>query len=573
MAQALRLLTSERYIRKARLGSGLVIFLFVMMHLSNHALGLLSLHAAEAGRTLFLLVWRNPIGTMLFYGAVLMHVFLALKNLYRRRTLTMPIGEGVQLVTGLMIPLLLIDHVLGTRVVHAAFGYVDSYHAVIRSLWINSPADGIRQTFAVLAVWAHGCTGIHFWLRYRSWYTRITPVALTVAILIPVLALLGFATMGRALEHLPAVAQAQGYPGGYYGDLGNYTEPPPIVAVNMKAQLQPYRLAIYGAFSLALVVLFGLRIQRRIAERAHQISIRYPGGEIIQVPRGFSVLEASRIGNIPHYAVCGGKGQCSTCRVHVVEGADALPVPEALEQRTLKRIGAAPAIRLACQLRPTRDIAVVPLLVPMTTAEIPGYSQTASPGREREIVVLFCDLRHFTTITEQRLPFDIVFLLNRYFAIVGRAVEDTGGRLDKFIGDGAMALFGLNQTPEQACKQALRAAAIIIREVDHLSNELAKELSSPLSLAIGIHAGPAVVGSMGYGTAKTLTAVGDTVNVASRLESVAKEFEKTLVFSEPVANLAGADLADMESQEIAVRGRALPLRVFVASKEELLRFA
>ena len=70
---------------------------------------------------------------------------------------------------------------------------------------------------------------------------------------------------------------------------------------------------------------------------------------------------------------------------------------------------------------------------------MPPNAQETSPGREREITVLFCDIRHFTSLTEMRLPFDIVFLLNRYFALVGNAVEKAGGRVDKFIGDGAMA--------------------------------------------------------------------------------------------------------------------------------------
>ncbi|KAA0695668.1 adenylate/guanylate cyclase domain-containing protein [Neorhizobium sp. P12A] len=564
---------SDQFIRKARLGSGLIIFLFVTMHLSNHSLGLISLKAAEAGRGVFLAIWRNPIGTVVFYGAVIVHVLLVLRTLYVRRTLRMPLGEAFQIVTGLLIPLLLIDHVLGTRVVHDIYGYVDNYHSIVRTLWISSPVDGIRQTLALLAVWIHGCIGVHFWLRYRPWYTRITPVVLTVAILLPVLALLGFANMGRTLIYISTEEDERGYVGGYYSDVRSFGESQSVPGNQIRSDIQPYRVTLYGSFSLALIALFGLRVTRRWSERAHQISIRYPGGENIRVPRGFTVLEASRLGGIPHYSVCGGKGQCSTCRVQVVDGADSLPSPEPLEQKTLNRIRATPDIRLACQLRPTHDVAVVPLLVPMSESAIPTYSQTTSPGREREIVVFFCDLRHFTSLTEERLPFDIVFLLNRYFAIVGKAIEDAGGRVDKFIGDGAMALFGLGHPPDEACRQALKAAATIIREVDRLSEELAEELSVPLRIAVGIHSGLAVVGSMGYGNVKNLTAIGDTVNVASRLESAAKEFETELVLSEPVAALSGADLSGIESREIAVRGRAVPLRVFIVPKEESARFA
>ncbi len=136
-----------------------------------------------------------------------------------------------------------------------------------------------------------------------------------------------------------------------------------------------------------------------------------------------------------------------------------------------------------------------------------------------------------------------------------------------------MALFGLGTTPEIACRQALKAAAAIVVELDKLAAELADELSAPLQIAIGIHTGRAVVGSMGYGNVKSLTAIGDTVNVASRLESAAKEFETALVFSEPVSLLSGVDTAGIESREIAVRGRAQPLQVYIVPKSECRRFA
>ena len=233
----------------------------------------------------------------------------------------------------------------------------------------------------------------------------------------------------------------------------------------------------------------------------------------------------------------------------------------------MNRIGADPGVRLACQLHPMSNISVVPLLVPSVEGIVPVGSQQVKPGREQEIAILFCDIRSFTMLTEERLPYDIVFLLNRYFAIVGQAVERSGGRLDKFIGDGAMALFGLSSTPEEACRHALKAAAAIVKEMDRLNEELSAELPIPIRVAIGIHSGPAIVGAMGYGSVKNLTAIGDTVNVASRLESVAKEFDATVVVSEPTIVRAGSDTEQLESREIAIRGRAEPLRVYIVSRE------
>ena len=145
-------------------------------------------------------------------------------------------------------------------------------------------------------------------------------------------------------------------------------------------------------------------------------------------------------------------------------------------------------------------------------------------GSEREIAILFADIRGFTALAEGRLPYDVVFMLNRYFAAMGRAVEAAGGRVDKFIGDGVMALFGDRAMPRPAAAQALAAARLMSLRLDELNVALRAELAEPLRIGIGIHAGPVIVGEMGYGGATTITAIGDAVNTASRLESLTKEF-------------------------------------------------
>jgi len=555
---------SERSLRWARLVSGLIMLTFVTLHLANHALNLISLPAAEQGRQWFIALWRSPPGTLLLYGAVVVHVGLVMRSLYQHRTFVMPVREALQIILGLLIPLLIIEHVTATRIRFELAGVQDSYEAVIRGLWVDSPLNGLRQSFALVVVWMHGCIGVHFWLRYRSWYAKASPYLLTFGILLPVLALLGFADTGRILESEPLQSS-----------YGRYISSAPAGSSAMRTKLQEVqtvKVSLYGAFAATLLTVMALRTRRSWRERANQIEVRYPGGETVRVTRGYSVLEASRLGGIPHYAVCGGKGRCSTCRVQVVEGLDALPPPESTERTTLERIGAEPGVRLACQLHPTESISVVPLLQPSSEANVPVGSQPANPGREQEIAILFCDIRSFTMLTEARLPYDIVFLLNRYFAIVGRAVERSGGRLDKFIGDGAMALFGLTSSPEEGCRNALKAAAMIVGEMEKLNEELAGELPAPIRVAIGVHAGPAIVGAMGYGTVKNLTAIGDTVNVASRLEAIAKELDATLVVSEPTILLAGSGTEMLESQEISIRGRNEPLRVFIVPQEMSGRF-
>ena len=540
-------LTSEATLRTARLASGLVMMLFVTMHLGNLSLSLISLEAAEAGRLWFIAIWRNPVGTTVLYAALLTHVALVLRSLYRRRSFVMPLREAVQVVAGLAIPLLVALHVAGTRIFHELTGVPDTYEFVVRTLWITSPGVGLIQAIALVVVWAHGCLGLHFWLRYRSWYPAAAPWFLITAVLVPVVSLLAFAHAGQLValmdrQPLPESVDQSLIPG----------------AIDTVYALTD---AIYVFFAALVAGLFALRTLRRRRERKNLVEIRYESGQTVRVPRGHSVLEASRIGGVPHYSVCGGKGRCSTCRVRVTEGLADQPPAGQVEEMTLARIHAGPDIRLACQFRPVHDLTVMPLLAAGQERALPIGSRQATPGREQEIAVLFCDIRSFTALADHRLPYDVVFLLNRYFAVVGKAVEKSGGQLDKFIGDGAMALFGLGTTKQEACRQALTASAAIIADLALLSEELAGDIPAPLRVAIGIHAGPAIVGAMGYGGVMGVTAIGDTVNVASRLESAAKEFDAAIVISDDAAGLSGIDMSAYETREIAIRGSTRPLNI------------
>ena len=164
-----------------------------------------------------------------------------------------------------------------------------------------------------------------------------------------------------------------------------------------------------------------------------------------------------------------------------------------------------------------------------------------------------------------------MFFLNRYFESVGVAIEQAGGIANQFTGDGVMALFGVDGTSEEGSRQALAAAALLHERVAELSRSLAGELDTPLRIGVGIHIGPAVVGHMGYKTTDYLTAVGDTVHVASRLEQLTKDFDAALVISELVARRAGLDVSGWERHELTLRNRREPLVVHVLTDVGRLR--
>lgn len=461
----------------------------------------------------------------------------------------MPLGEFAQIAFGLLLPFLLIDHVIGTRGLHEATGIRDQYARVIYNLWVVSPIGGVKQSVVLIVAWAHGCLGLYFWLRQRSWFARYQPIFLAAAVLLPSLALLGFFDAGQTVARLAAKGNL---------DVSVTAIPP---EGDGTAMLDMVHTIAYSVLATLVSGLFALRFLRYLRLRRNMVEIRYGVGQCVRVPRGFSVLEASRRHGIPHTSTCGGKGRCSTCRVRVIEGLDRLPPPTEAEQKTLSRINAGKDVRLACQLRAQSDLTVIPLLSTAIAATEVMPHLNVSPGREQEVVVMFCDIRDFTKLVEARLPFDVVFLLNRYFAVVGRAVEAEGGKLDKFVGDGVMALFGVTPSALDPCRGAFAAAVAIGEGIRDLNQELADELRAPLRLAISIHVGPAVVGSIGYGSAIGITAIGDTVNIASRLEGAAKELDAYLVASERAARRAALDLSIANRRTIDVRGRSVALNI------------
>ena len=236
----------------------------------------------------------------------------------------------------------------------------------------------------------------------------------------------------------------------------------------------------------------------------------------------------------------------------------------------LRRIAAPPNVRLACQARPTADLEVFPLLPPAAGLPDNPLRPGLAQGAEREIAILFADLRGYTRFAEQRLPYDVVFVLNQYFAAMGSAVEGAGGYVDKFIGDGVMALFGLEGDVGRGCREALEAAPAMAVALDRLNSSLAAELRQSLEIGIGIHVGSVIVGELGYGRARTLTAVGDAVNIASRLEALSKEYGSQLIVSEEVAARAGVDLSTHPSFQVEVRGRTRPLSIRVVADARTL---
>jgi adenylate cyclase len=537
--------------RQLRLWSGLVLFAYVASHLANHALGLISLSAMEAAREGgFDDFWRG-VGLPFLVAALLVHVALAFWAIYRRHSFRLQRWEWGQLLLGLAVPPLLAVHMIGTLGASILYGIEPTYGFVLLATWVEGGRALVQQVLLLFVAWIHGCIGLHFWLRLKPWYPAALPWLFGAALLLPALAFLGFAAAGREVAALVADPTWLAAERTRIGPL----------AADQIAQIYRFERYAIGGFATLLAATLAARRLRAWLGQRKAIRVSYPGGRSVVVQPGTTLLEASRIGGIPHASVCGGRGRCSTCRVHIDAGAAHLPPASETEKAVLQRVGAGPDVRLACQTRPTGPVAMTPLLPPTASPRDararPGHLQ----GQEAEIAILFADLRAFTALSERKLPYDVVFILNRYFRAMGTAVEQAGGHLDKFIGDGVMALFGVGTSASDGSRRALDAARRMALNLEEINRILAHDLDRPLRIGIGIHTGPAIVGEMGYGAATALTAVGDSVNTAGRIEALTKELDCQLVISESVALAAGLPFEPDERREITIRGRAEPLTV------------
>jgi adenylate cyclase len=537
--------------------TGLVMGLYVTMHLSNHALGLISVHAQEAVRPWVMALWHSPPGQVLLYGSLITHAAVALIVLFRRRHYYMPAWEAIQILLGLTIPYLLLVHIVNTRGTRILTRIDIDYTYEIANLWVD-PWTRSKQIALVLLVWGHFVVGLHFWWRLYGWYRRAFPALLLAYVLIPTAALLGFAEVGMTMT-----AHARSDPQWMTAMKARGVPADPNRA-KLRAALKDW----VGAYWIGIVGFVVCIAQiRNWRERHSRFKVTYPEGVTIEAPKGMSVLEVSRMTRRAHMSVCGGRARCTTCRVQIATAAGELPEPNELEAKTLHRISAPGNVRLACQLRPQVDLTVRPLLHPSIVAKT--HAQIGQEfGEEREVTILFVDIRGSTSLAEARLPYDVVFLLNSLFAALAEDIEKSAGYYSNFTGDGLMALFGLEGEKAAGATAALRCALMMFETLDGFNHRFKDELETPLAVGVGIHTGDAIVGRMGPPKTPIFSAVGDSVNTTSRLERMTKDLGVPLVVSAETLRAAGVHLPAMLTQ-VSLRGRAGTVEVIALEEGDL----
>jgi adenylate cyclase len=549
-------------LRQVRLASGTILFAYLVSHFLNHALGNISLEALAWGVDWHTAFWQFPPVTFIFYGACFVHSGLGIWALYQRRQFGWKAIEPLQLVLGLSIPFLIIAHIVGVRLGQTLYGHEKLYPQELY-LFFVSAGQRLWLMLAVLVIaWVHGCIGLYFWLRLRSFFKRAAPFLLAAAVLIPTLALLGIYQGGRTV-------------------IADSTDPEwrhDNLSAQQVGTLEQADMLdrITGGMTIGYLGLLALVLLARgaraiLERRGGMISLSYGNGRTVRVPKGLSVLEASLRHNVPHASVCGGRARCSTCRIRIIGDCSDLPEPSPREAFVLGRVGSTdPSIRLACQLKPITDLSFFQLFTPHTMSANAHASNPTRIGQERYLVSLFVDMRGSTQLAETRLPFDTVFIVNRFLGAVSQAVIENGGQPNQFVGDGMLALFGLASSRQQACRQALRAAAQIGKNIEELNQFLSHDLPEPIRFGIGIHGGEVIVGDIGYRDHMVFTALGDAVNVAARLQDMTKLLGCEAIFSEEVRITAGLAAEALPEQEVAIRGRSEPMTVRTVSDTRTL---
>ena len=542
------------FLKRIRLYSGVILFFYALSHLMNHSINVFSLEAADyVKENYFRLVWKSQVGTILLYGSFLTHVPLGIMSIMTKKSFKISLREWLQIVFIILAMFVLVQHVASMYIFTRSFDSELPYSALFSAILLvpeELAASTVLFSLMTIFIWVHGSIGVHTALKYRmKSYSKHFKKIMAVYLGVPTLGLFGF-WAGLKEQSLVSAFNIQVGNTDYL--MSVVFKAVPIEAFPIVEKVEPLTLQYYPIFLIAVVSLALLNVVR--TKYFGRVKITYTDGKIVNVPKGASVLEASMSAGLPHKSVCGGRGRCTTCRIKVVSYEGRLPKVGVHEARALNRAGLDHSLRLACQLKPSSNLVVTPLMNPKSEFDVVGKAQELS-GKEQETVILFVDLRNFTKLSENTLPYDVVYILNKYYASCGQVIEANGGRLDKFIGDGIMAIFEAENNIEQNCGNAVKAASEISKKIKGLSDELYQEFSVELKCGMGIHTGQSIVGMMGYGEAISRTAIGDNVNVASRLEQTTKTYNSELTISKLVAEKAALDSTKFYQESVEVRGR------------------
>ena len=296
--------------------------------------------------------------------------------------------------------------------------------------------------------------------------------------------------------------------------------------------------------------------------------IEFIGERVIAITKEQSILDASLLAGIPHYHACGGNAKCSTCRVLVVEGIDRL-TPANQKESFLKSLMHFPRnVRLACQTRVTAGPVKLRRIIQDET-DIGLYvgsaagDSTQQLGEERDLALMFLDIRNFTHIVESHPAFDVIHIIRKLFSSFQSRIESNKGKIVETTGDGLYAVFGYETGKQESAQAAVQAAYSMLEDLQILNETyFIPHFEERIKAGIGIHTGKVVSGTVRVGTQDHSVVMGYPVNVASRLQNATKELNNEFIVSSDIYNLL-IDPPALTSQSIFVKGVSHPLTVYL----------
>ncbi|UBF23783.1 adenylate/guanylate cyclase domain-containing protein [Kovacikia minuta CCNUW1] len=284
----------------------------------------------------------------------------------------------------------------------------------------------------------------------------------------------------------------------------------------------------------------------------------------------FTLLDVSLEAGIPHTHVCGGNARCSTCRVLVTEGLEYCSPRNLAEQALAQRLNFTPEVRLACQTEivcegkiALRRLSLDAHDIGMFHDEAFGKVAPSFKGLEQQIAILFADIRGFTSFSEALLPYDVIYVLDRYFQLMNQEIQRHGGIINVYMGDGLMALFGI-ENPDRAVERAVRAGLDMLDALERLNPSLEALYHHRLRIGIGIHYGNTVIGTIGDPKNPKWTAISDAVNLASRIETANKTLGTTLLISEDAYNEVKDQVVVNQSFLVKIPGKSGEYKLYEA---------
>jgi adenylate cyclase len=262
-----------------------------------------------------------------------------------------------------------------------------------------------------------------------------------------------------------------------------------------------------------------------------------PDEVAIPLAKPANLLEVAVDAGVSIAHLCGGRARCSTCRVRIVEGLDSLTERTPEEAAMAAKLDFPSEVRLACQTQANDSVRLWRLVLDKIDLEMAsqlGKGHYAGPvGREVQAAVVFVDVAGFTTMSESLPAYDVVHILNRFFNRAGEAVEANGGRVDNYMGDGLLAVFGVDGEDDSAFG-AVKAGLEILAVAADMHDYVSRIYGHAFEVRIGVSLGEVIFGLMGAESSARETVLGDVVNTASRLESANKTTGTSMLVTENV---------------------------------------